>query len=135
MYQKTITNPEEYQRQKAALLYFQSPFMVRLLEFDDVAQTLTMEHLPGKTLKEFFPDQENESIALTCNLIQNLHQLKNKSDYPFSDLQTWGTTLYRSHPLPIDLLNQAQTLLYQLLNSTSHPVLLHGDLHCDNIML
>lgn len=135
MFRKTITNPKEYQRQKAALLYFQSPFMVRLLDFDDTKQTLIMEFLAGSTLKSFFRNDEVKSIHLTCDLIKNLHSHQGETHYAFSDLKDWCAYLYKSSPLPKDLLAKAQTLSDALLTTTSNKVLLHGDLHHDNIFL
>lgn len=136
MFQKTIPHFKEYQSQKAALLYFQGPHMVRLLSFDDQNHILNLEWVSKQSLRDFFPGRDNEAIQISCELMKSLHHAHlQQTDFSFPHLRDWCAWLDKPFGLPPDLIDQAKTLAKQLIATTTTEVLLHGDLHHDNILL
>lgn len=96
--------------------------------------------VPGKTLKSYFPDKEEESIEITTAIIKKLHTAqipKNHHYYSVKELlQTLDQNLNSTQNLniPEKFLNKARQLRDALLVSTTKLVLLHGDLHHENIL-
>jgi len=63
-------------------------------------------------------------------------------EHPFPTVAKWGAGFARlratyggaTGPLPTDLVQRAEALFAELLNSSAEPVLLHGDFHHENIL-
>lgn len=63
-------------------------------------------------------------------------------EHPFPDIRDWAQGMQRlrdhfgggSGPFPLRLVEEAETLFAELLASASEPLVLHGDLHHDNIL-
>lgn len=88
---------------------------------------------PGITLKSYFPLQDMLAIEITCAVITRLHQAP-IPNHPFLHIKDWLENLDQKWPIPDFYLSKAQELSKMLLKSLSKPVLLHGDLHHDNIL-
>jgi streptomycin 6-kinase len=89
--------------------------------------------VPGNTLKSTFPNSEGHAIQIVCGLIKRLHQapiMKNN----FLHIRDWLEVLDNKLDLPNKYLQQARYLKDQLLKTSNKEVLLHGDLHHDNII-
>jgi streptomycin 6-kinase len=89
---------------------------------------------PGTTLKEYFPDKEQQAITILCQRIQQLHTAEIPKQHNFFNLKELLTTLDNDLDIPIDILSKARLLRDDLLVSTNKTVLLHGDLHHENIL-
>ncbi|MBM3192587.1 MAG: kinase, partial [Chlamydiae bacterium] len=88
--------------------------------------------VPGECLKNRKPQESRIEIA--CGVIQRLHQAPLPKE-PFPSIEAWMATLDSSWSLPQELLQRARLLKMQLMKSAcAHKVLLHGDLHQDNIL-
>ncbi len=89
--------------------------------------------VPGNTLKSTFPNSEGHAIQIVCELIKRLHQapiMKNN----FLHIRDWLEVLDNKLDLPKKYLQQSRYLKDQLLKTSVKEVLLHGDLHHDNII-
>ena len=126
--------------QSRALGCFDGHGMTRLLECDDENAVMLLERLlPGTTLRGMENDERATSIAASV-----MKQLwcPVPADHPFPTVTDWGKGFKRLRqfynggcgPFPCQLLEEAETLFAELSASMAEPVLLHGDLHHDNIL-
>jgi streptomycin 6-kinase len=90
--------------------------------------------VPGPSLKNYFPAREQESIEITCGLMKKLHQANIPADHPFPNIKDWLAALDKEWPIPHEYLQKARNLRDQLFKTAGPDVLLHGDLHPDNIL-
>jgi streptomycin 6-kinase len=116
-----------------ALTALQGFGMISLLESTENA-ILLERAMPGTTLKELFPKQENQTIEIACNLIKSLHQAPIPKNHNFPSLSNWFESLNKDCNIPDYYLNKARQLRDDLLKTTARQVLLHGDLHHENIL-
>jgi streptomycin 6-kinase len=113
---------------------------VRLLEFDREPAALLLERLePGTPLASVADDEEATAIA-----VQVMRQFWRTvpPEHPFRSLADWTAGLRRlrarfgggTGPFPAARVEEAEALFAELLGSMAEPVLLHGDLHHENIL-
>lgn len=89
--------------------------------------------VPGDQLKNSLPKKKRIEIA--CNVIKRLHQAPIPSKTEFPSIEEWLETLEEEWDLPKEPLNRARKLKTKLLKKASNKkVLLHGDLHQENIL-
>jgi streptomycin 6-kinase len=124
----------------AALRLYDGHGIVQLLDSDAALGALLLERLtPGMPLARLADDAEGTSIAA-----QVMRQLWRPvpPDHPFPTVAGWAAGLGRlrarfggtTGPLPAPLVERAERLFADLIGSMGEPVLLHGDLHHDNIL-
>ncbi|HSX20804.1 MAG TPA: aminoglycoside phosphotransferase family protein [Gammaproteobacteria bacterium] len=119
----------------AALSAFQGYGMVELLATDLEHSAMLLERLiPGKTLTTLIPAQDSTALKIACNVIDRLHQAPIPANNKFPTLAHLLQVLDQDWDLPQQYLSTARSLRDTLLKDTSHDVLLHGDLHFDNIL-
>lgn len=121
------------QREAKALAAFVSAGAVKVFAQQDDA-LLIERASPGISLKRFFPKQDIQAIKITSDVIKKLHQAPLSSRNIFLTIYDWLNTLDKEWSIPTDYLHKARLLRNQLLATTSKMVLLHGDLHHDNIL-
>lgn len=130
----------EYAGQVAALRLFDGRGAVRLLESDPVDRAMLLECCePGMMLSAIEDDDTATGIAATV-----MEQLWRPvpPDHSFPTVAEWGQGFARlraryaggSGPLPSALVDQAERLYSDLAGSMDLPVVLHGDLHHENIL-
>ncbi len=125
---------EALKREILALQVFQGHGVIPLLDHNLEWGALLLERVsPGQTLHTFFPGDEAKTLAIATSVIQKLHQAPLPSS-GFPTLADWLTDLDQGWNIPDLFLNKARHLKNQLLKTSSNPVLLHGDLHHDNIL-
>lgn len=90
--------------------------------------------VPGISLKSYFLHKESEAIDIVCNLIKRLQQAKIIEGYYFPNIKDWLSILDKDWEIPLLYLQKARKLRDQLLASSCTDLLLHGDLHHDNIL-
>ena len=124
----------------AALRFYAGRGSVQLLDADEEWGVLLLERLlPGISLLHLDDDEAATSIA--AQVMRNLWQPA-PAQHVFPTVAEWvdGMQLLRPRfdgttgPLPTYLVEQAETLFAELLPSMAAPVVLHGDLHHDNIL-
>jgi streptomycin 6-kinase len=120
-------------REAFALKCFAGYGAVKVLAEDD-GMLLLERAVPGISLKSYFPDQEHESIEIACVIMQKLHQVDIPENHNFPHIKDWLTVLDKGWSIPDAYLKKARKLRDQLLKTAKPDVLLHGDLHHNNIL-
>ena len=92
--------------------------------------------ITGISLKSYFPLQDNDSVEIACNIINLLHQAPIPKTSKFPDIQDWLRSLDHdtSNRNLKSYLQKARDIRNQLLATAPDSVLLHGDLHHENII-
>ena len=136
-----VSFPEpQVQAEIAALRLFDGSGSVRLLAADPDGGLLLLEHLkPGTPLSTLMDDEAATSIAAA--VMRQLWRPVPK-DHAFPSVSQWAAGLGRlreefggtTGPLPRHLVEEAESHFGQLIASMDKPMILHGDLHHDNIL-
>jgi len=133
--------PNDELTEVEALRQFDGRGMVRLLEYNKDERVMLLERLwPGTLLSTVEDDEKATSIATSV-----MRQLWRPvpQEHPFPTVFDWGKgfACLRQHytggcgPFPPALLAEAETLFAELSASMTDLVLLHGDLHHENILI
>jgi len=134
-----VPDPELF-REMAALRWFDGQGIVRLLDADPAEGVLLLERLePGTPLSEVEDDEEATEIA--ARLMRLLWKAP-PTEHDFATVAGWaaGLSELRAHfeggcgPFPTALVDKAERLLEQLIDTTAEQMLIHGDLHHGNIL-
>lgn len=126
-------NFDDLKREALAINAFSSLGMVKLLAETDGA--LLLEAIcPGNSLKSFFPSKESESIFIASNLMKTLHTAKIPEQKIFMHMNESLNILNKKWNIPVLFLQHARKMRDELYKTSSSDVLLHGDLHHDNIL-
>lgn len=136
-----ITPPHsDFIREIQALKIYNGEGAVKLLdykEYDLEACVFLMEAVvPGTTLKSYFPEQDEKAVTVAANIMKKLHTaILPKDTVEFHRPEEWFQHLNaQPFDLPKNLVDRAIVLSSQLLSTQGKRVLLHGDLHHDNIL-
>ena len=122
-----------FKREATALMAFEGSGVVQV--FSENTGLLLLERaVPGVSLKSHFPEKDDEAISITANVIKRLHKAPIPSHHPFPHVQDWLAVLDSDLKIPAQTLQKARELRDQLLKTAASDVLLHGDLHHDNIL-
>ncbi len=129
---KTSLDVEALKQEASALHAFNGYGAARVLE--EMTGALLLERaIPGISLKSYFPHQDTEATYIACKVIQKLHQAPAPQS-KFSHIRDWLQILDQDWNIPSNYLKKARYLRDQLLNASTQSILLHGDLHHDNIL-
>jgi streptomycin 6-kinase len=90
--------------------------------------------VPGTTPKEYFPVKDIEATAIFCSVLNELHSANVPDKHDFYHVKDLLKTLDNQLDIPDSILSKSRRLRDNLLSSTDKEVLLHGDLHHDNIL-
>lgn len=132
---------DEFPSQPEALRHFAGHGMTQLLAYDEHNAIMLMERLkPGVSLRAVEDDEA--AIAVAASVMRKLWRPLPEKHYPFPTVHDWGKGFARlrdlydgdTGPLSSVLFDRAEKLYAELSASMSEPVLLHGDLHQDNIL-
>ncbi len=120
-------------REAAALMAFDGFGVVQI--FSENTGLLLLEcAVPGVSLKSHFPEKDDEAINITANVIKRLHKAPIPRTHAFPHIRDWLAVLDSDLKIPAQTLQKARELRDQLLKTAALDVLLHGDLHHDNIL-
>ena len=132
--------PGSYFDQEAQCLRaFAGEGAVHLLEWDAGAGAMLLERIrPGSNIKSL---EEEEAVVAVAAVMGRLHRPAD-TPYPFPTVQDWGKGFQRLRdrfaggcgPLPADLVDEGDKVFAELANSMDSAVLLHGDLHHENVL-
>jgi streptomycin 6-kinase len=126
-------------REAQCLIAFGGRGAVRLLESDLKLGALLLERItPGWDIRGL---DEAQAISATADVLKRLHRPAPDAS-AFPTVQDWGKGFGRlrdkyggqTGPIPGAIFARAEATFFDLANSMSHPVLLHGDLHHENIL-
>lgn len=132
----------EFARQVAALRLFDGRGIVRLLESDPHVEALLVERCePGTLLRVESAADDARATSIACDVMRQVWR-QPPPDHPFPAMADWNADLrqLRPHygggtgPFPVPLIEEMETLVADLTASAPAPLLLHGDLHHDNIL-
>lgn len=124
----------------AALRAYGARGAVALLESDTARRVMLLERVtPGTRLAEV--EDDDEATAIGAGIMGQLCVLA-PAGVAFPTLADWAKALPQlrqrfggsTGPLPCDLVEQAESLFVDLLASQDDVVLLHGDVHHENIL-
>lgn len=101
---------------------------------DDNNMIIMQRAVPGSTLKDHFPDNDEEATKILCASVKKLHKASIPKSHNFYHLNELFKALEQTLDIPNEILTKAQHFKDNLLKSTTKEVLLHGDLHHDNIL-
>ena len=122
-----------FKREAAALMAFSGFGVVQI--FSENTGLLLLECVvPGMSLKSYFPEKDDEAINITAKVIKRLHKAPMPSTYAFPHIKDWLEALDGDLEIPLQTLQKAREIRDQLLKTADPDVLLHGDLHHDNIL-
>lgn len=125
----------------AALRAFDGHGAVRLLASDTGRGALLLERAdPGTPVARLVPGRDEDATAAVIGVLRRLHRPV-PADCPLPDLRTLGRA-FTAHlarypgdrPLPRRPVQVAATLFDELCDSATGRVVLHGDLHHDNVL-
>jgi streptomycin 6-kinase len=114
---------------------------IRVIDADVDLGALVLERAePGTPLSTI--EDDNLATEIFCNVFQRLHYPTSTSQYVSIKDHFLGIERYRDRfgddgvigPLPAHWVQRARECLAYLISSTHESVLLHGDLHHDNIL-
>jgi streptomycin 6-kinase len=132
----------EAQEQIAALRLYDGRGIARLLESDAERGALLLERLsPGVSLVRLAPENDEAATAIAAEVMGRLWRPA-PPDHPFPTTAHWSGGLERlraefgggTGPFDARLIERAERLFAELEASAGPPMLLHGDLHHDNIL-
>jgi streptomycin 6-kinase len=95
---------------------------------------LLQRAVPGNLLKAQFPKGHPNTIKIACDVAKRLHQAPLPKDNHFPHIKDLLVTLDKEWNIPRFHREKARTLKNILLEKQGASVLLHGDLHQDNIL-
>jgi streptomycin 6-kinase len=122
-----------FKREAAALMAFSGFGVVQV--FSENAGLLLLEcAVPGVSLKSYFPENDGEAIKITANVIKRLHKAPIPRAHAFPHIKDWLAALDKDWNISDKYLQKARGLRDHLLKTAFKEVLLHGDLHHDNIL-
>ena len=134
-----VPNPE-LTREIEALQFYAGRGAVQLLDADPEQGLLLLERLQPGTLLSLLTD-DVEATSISASVIRQLWRPAPAAHH-FITVNDWAAGLHRlrqrfggtTGPLPANLVERAEAIFADLLNSMTDPVVLHGDLHHDNIL-
>jgi streptomycin 6-kinase len=110
--------------------------MIRLLRFDRRRRAMLLEKVePGTNLKEVFEGNEIGAVDVAVDIMQKIWSAP-PIRYPFPRLETWFNNCFEKAAdtkFPREYVTKAAAF-FEELNTAGRRVLLHGDLHHENIL-
>ena len=132
---------DEFPSQPQALRHFDGHGMTQLLAYDERDAAMLLERLkPGTSLRTVEDDEV--AISAAADVMRKIWRPLPQEHYPFPTVCDWGKGFARlreqyngrTGPFPPAIFDKAEKLYAELSTSMAESVLLHGDLHQDNIL-
>jgi streptomycin 6-kinase len=128
----------EFNQEVNALKSYQnSGSCIPILEVNyDCNAFLMPQAIPGDSLATLFPQHDDLAIKYACSVISNLHSVSIDKNIEWPTLRGWLKCFdhTKTSILPKEHLHKAKKLVSYLLSEKTKNVLLHGDLHYDNLI-
>jgi streptomycin 6-kinase len=130
---KLFKPPREEARSPLGLLHYGGSGAVRAIAYDEEAM-LTHRALPGTPLSDLVrAGRDDDATDIVCDVGAALHA-RGAASGDWTTVEDWGADWAGADRLPPSLVDEAQDTFADLCRSQSSRVLLHGDLHHDNIL-
>ncbi|MDP1723546.1 MAG: aminoglycoside phosphotransferase family protein [Alphaproteobacteria bacterium] len=130
---KVSPDIESLRKEADALRAFNGHSCVKFYAENDDA-LLIERAIPGQSLKNYFNLRDEEAIYIASDLITKLHKAPLPIENQFPHISDWLALLDQDLNIPSEYLQKARDLKNHLLETSPKNVLLHGDLHHDNIL-
>jgi streptomycin 6-kinase len=122
-----------FKREAAALMAFDGFGVVQV--FSENTGLLLLEcAAPGVSLKSYFPENDDEAINIAANVIKRLHKAPIPNTHAFPHVKDWLEALDGDLEISVQTIQKAREIRDKLFKTAEPDVLLHGDLHHDNIL-
>ncbi len=137
---KACSPTGEFTQEAEALRLCAGHGMALLLAMDAESEIMLLERLePGTSLRSLADDAQATHIA--ADVMRQLWRPA-PAEHPFPTIADWDQGMARlrvryhggTGPFPTPLVAEAESLYAELSASAAPPVVLHGDLHHDNIL-
>jgi streptomycin 6-kinase len=130
-------NSAAMHREVEALDFYRDNGCVQLFDVDEECKALLLERIiPGTPLKSLFPQHDELALTIAAQVMQKLHAVPlSTTTHQFPPIAEWLHALHTDWPSLQHHLPKARTLAAKLLHTQGKQVLLHGDLHHENILL
>jgi streptomycin 6-kinase len=127
---KVSPESKDSMREAQALKHFSGLGMTKLLAYDDT--TIIMERaVPGMILAK----DDSVSLEIACTVMKKLHSASTDFDKSyFMDIEERLKPIDQTSDFMQDMLQKARAYKQELLPKYTKRILLHGDLHHDNIL-
>jgi streptomycin 6-kinase len=131
---------KEFETEAAALAAFGGRGVCRLLRLDLARGAMLLQRLrPGRPLTSLGDDEEATAVA--AGVMKKMWRPA-PPDHGFPAVSDWSRGFQRlrrrfgggTGPMPERLVGEAEALFAELISSGGEPLLLHGDLHQENIL-
>lgn len=131
---------KEFQTEVAALEVFRGEGIEKLLEVDKKEAVILIERVtPGVPLSSL--DDDEEATKILAAVMKKLWKPL-PPNHHFITIKEWMQAIpeymqkYKgtSSPIPMDLVEKANSLFEELIATSADPMLVHGDLHHDNVL-
>lgn len=125
------------EHERLALEHFEGNGSIKLIDDDKEYHALLLQQaVPGITLKSFYPAQADFVIDRYAETMKKLHAKPLPESHHFAHIRDWLTAIdsVDSRLIPENLLKKAIRLKKELLGYPGQQIVLHGDLHHDNIL-
>ncbi len=130
---KVHTNREAAAAEAGALKRYDGHGAARLYAYDEQKSALLLERIiPGSSLRAYFPDRDDEAAYHAADILKALHGVPISPQNSMPTVESLLTSLQQS---PSEYAHEAWLFGKKLCASAEYSVLLHGDLHHDNILL
>lgn len=133
---KIGVDPTEIEIEARSLKFYNGKGCVRLFSHDYQKGAFLMEEVcPGFSLKSSFPQNDEFTVSTASWAMHILHRHSQNFE-SFPTIEKWLAPLLREEasPIPARDLSKARKIAEKLLETQSEKVLLHGDLHHDNLL-
>lgn len=122
-----------------ALKHFDGHGSIAVIDCNPKYQALLLQQaVPGNSLKDLYLKQPEKAMESYVDVMRKLHKKAPPQNLThFLHINDWFKVLDRSssHHLPTLLLEKAKLLKTQQIKTMKKNLVLHGDLHHDNILL
>ncbi|MDR0968089.1 MAG: phosphotransferase [Holosporaceae bacterium] len=123
---------ENLRKEAQALKFFENVGAIELI--DSAKDALLLRRaIPGNSLAERFPDNEDKSIQIAADVIKKLRSVGGVYD-GFFTIEDLLSDLYKEWGIPSRYIRKARRIANSLQKTTTRRLLVHGDLHHDNIV-
>ncbi|HEU5382002.1 MAG TPA: aminoglycoside phosphotransferase family protein [Ktedonobacteraceae bacterium] len=132
----------EFAEEAEALRLFQGESTVRLLEVDEECEVFLLERLlPGTLLASLVSEQDERATSILVSAMKHIWRpVPDRHSFPTVEHWAKGLARLRSQyqgsygPFPPRLVQEAEALFTELCASAPTRMLLHGDLHHENVL-
>ncbi|MCO5222940.1 MAG: hypothetical protein M9947_15420 [Thermomicrobiales bacterium] len=128
-----LTNVPEEVMGGAVLQWWNGDGAVRVLERSDNALLMERAIGPGSLYRQSLAGDDETTVAILCDIIERLHLPRTAPPPPTIPLRAWFVELLEAQPSEPEVVC-GQNLARSLIDRQQDVVILHGDVHHQNVL-